>query len=144
MPNSSGRNRENGKTNWPARYASPLVAGRGSSDPDANGDVCKLARILGEGMGYGWSAACFIGVTTPLLTEALDRCRRLGFGRILVLPFFLFTGVLEKRIRHQTQEFAEQLIPRWSSSVPATWTPIPCCWKSSRNAPTRPSTAVRT
>ena len=85
-----------------------LVVGRGSSDPDANSDVCKLARILGEGMGYGWSAACYIGVTTPLLPEALERCRHLGFGRILVFPFFLFTGVLEKRIREQTLEFAAQ------------------------------------
>ncbi len=83
-----------------------LVVGRGSSDPDANSDVCKLARLLGEGMGYGWSVACYIGVTTPLLPEALDRSRRLGFGRVLVFPFFLFTGVLEKRIRQQTMEFA--------------------------------------
>ena len=83
-----------------------LVVGRGSSDPDANGDVCKLAHILGEGMGFGWSAACYIGVTTPLLPDALERCRRMGFARILVFPFFLFTGVLEKRIRSQTEEFA--------------------------------------
>jgi sirohydrochlorin cobaltochelatase len=84
-----------------------LVVGRGSSDPDANGDVCKLARMLGEGMGYGWSAACYIGVTTPLLPAALERCRRMGFARIIVFPFFLFTGVLEKRIRRQTLEFAQ-------------------------------------
>jgi sirohydrochlorin cobaltochelatase len=82
-----------------------LVVGRGSSDPDANADVAKLARLLGEGMGFGWSAACYIGVTTPLLPEALERCRRLGFARVLVFPFFLFTGVLEKRIRTQTEEF---------------------------------------
>ncbi len=85
-----------------------LVVGRGSSDPDANSDVCKLARILGEGMGYGWSAACYIGVTTPLLPEALERCHRMGFARVLVFPFFLFTGILEKRIRAQTLEFGRQ------------------------------------
>jgi len=83
-----------------------LVVGRGSSDPDANSDISKLARLLGEGMSYGWSTACYIGVTTPLLPEALERSRHLGFGRILVFPFFLFTGVLEKRIRQQTMEFA--------------------------------------
>lgn len=82
-----------------------LVVGRGSSDPDANGDVQKLARVLSEGMGFGWSAACFIGVTTPLLPEALERCLRLGFGRIVVLPFFLFTGILEKRIRETATAF---------------------------------------
>jgi sirohydrochlorin cobaltochelatase len=85
-----------------------LIVGRGSSDPDANSDVCKLARLLGEGMGYGWSAACYVGVTTPLLPEALERCRRLGFPRVVVFPFFLFTGVLEKRIRQQTMDFAQR------------------------------------
>jgi sirohydrochlorin cobaltochelatase len=83
-----------------------LVVGRGSSDPDANADVQKLSRMLWEGMGYGWAAAGFMGVTTPLLPEALERCQRLGFARILVFPFFLFTGILEKRIRQQTAEFA--------------------------------------
>jgi sirohydrochlorin cobaltochelatase len=85
-----------------------LVVGRGSSDPDANADVQKLARLLWEGMGFGWAAACYIGVTTPLLPEALTRCHRMGFGRILVFPFFLFTGILEKRIRRLTAEFATQ------------------------------------
>ena len=47
-----------------------------------------------------------IAVTTPLLPEALQRCQRLGYARILVFPFFLFTGVLEKRIRTTTAEFA--------------------------------------
>jgi sirohydrochlorin cobaltochelatase len=83
-----------------------LVVGRGSSDPDANADVQKLARLLWEGMGYGWAAACYIGVTTPLVDEALARCQRLGFRRTIVLSFFLFTGVLEKRIRSLTQSFA--------------------------------------
>jgi sirohydrochlorin cobaltochelatase len=82
-----------------------LVVGRGSSDPDANADVAKLARILWEGMGFGWAAACYIGVTTPLLPDALERSHRMGFGRVIVCPFFLFTGVLEKRIRRQTAEF---------------------------------------
>lgn len=85
-----------------------LVVGRGSSDPDANADVQKLARLLWEGMQFGWGAACYIGVTTPLLPEALERCRRMGFARILVFPFFLFTGVLEKRIRQTTLHFAER------------------------------------
>ena len=85
-----------------------LLVGRGSSDPDANADVAKLARMLWEGMGFGWGAACYIGVTTPLLPEALERCHRMGYRRVVVFPFFLFTGVLEKRIRRQTEEFGRQ------------------------------------
>ncbi len=85
-----------------------LVVGRGSSDPDANGDVQELARILREGMGFGWATACFVGITTPLLPEALERCRRMGFGRIAVLPFVLFTGIVEKCIRQVTHAFGQQ------------------------------------
>ena len=93
---------------WDRHDTLLLVVGRGSSDPDANADVQKLTRLLWEGLGFGWAAACYIGVTTPLLPEALTRCHRMGFGRILVLPLFLFTGVLEKRIRRLTAEFAAQ------------------------------------
>jgi sirohydrochlorin ferrochelatase len=85
-----------------------LVVGRGSSDPDANSDIQKLARLLWEGMGFGWAAACYIGITTPRLPEALVYCQRLGLARLVVFPFFLFTGRLEKRIRTQTAEFAAQ------------------------------------
>ena len=31
------------------------VIGRGTSDSDANGNVCKLARMLWEGTGVGWT-----------------------------------------------------------------------------------------
>src|SRR5262245_1395568 len=105
----SGLRLEEAEKNAPPRLRRDtllLAVGRGSSDPDANADVGKLARILWEGMGYGWAAAAYIGVTTPLLPEALDRCRRMGFARIIVFPFFLFTGILEKRIRSITKEFA--------------------------------------
>lgn len=83
-----------------------LVVGRGSSDPDANGDLCKLGRFLWEGRRYPWVEVCFIGITSPLLPEGLKRCRVLGARRILVLPHFLFTGVLVPRIHRLSAEFA--------------------------------------
>jgi sirohydrochlorin ferrochelatase len=85
-----------------------LVVGRGSSDPDANADVAKLARILWEGMGLGWAETAFSGVTVPAVPEALARCQRLGFRRLIVFSLFLFTGVLEKRIRQSVADFAGQ------------------------------------
>ncbi len=39
-----------------------LFIGRGSSDPDANSDVYKLARIIWEGSGYSTVETCFIGL----------------------------------------------------------------------------------
>lgn len=83
-----------------------LVVGRGSSDPDSNSDIQKLTRLLWEGLGFGWAETCFSGVAYPLVPEALGRVHRMGYARVVVFPFFLFTGVLEKRIREQTAEFA--------------------------------------
>ncbi|HLJ94798.1 MAG TPA: sirohydrochlorin chelatase [Gemmataceae bacterium] len=80
-----------------------LVVGRGSSDPDANANIAKVARFLQEGYPTGWSAVAFTGVTTPLLSDALPVCERAGFRRIVVQPYFLFTGVLLKRIYAQVE-----------------------------------------
>ncbi len=81
-----------------------LLVGRGSSDPDANANIAKVARFLQEGYPTAWSACAFSGVTTPLLPDALSVCERAGFRRIVVQPYFLFTGVLLKRIYAQVEE----------------------------------------
>ncbi len=75
-----------------------LLVGRGSSDPDANANIARVGRFLQEGYPVGWSAHCFSGVARPFLEEALPACERMGFRRIVVQPYFLFTGVLLKRI----------------------------------------------
>ncbi len=84
-----------------------LLVGRGSSDPDGNADLHKVARLLWEGRPYPLVEACFVGITAPRVPEGLERCRRLGARRIAVVPYFLFTGVLEQRIRDQAQTFAQ-------------------------------------
>ncbi len=92
---------------WPAEDTAVLVVGRGSSDPDANSDLFKLSRLLWEGRRYPWVEACFIGVTNPSLPEGLARCVALGAQRIIVLPYFLFTGVLIPRIHRLVAAFLE-------------------------------------
>lgn len=82
-----------------------LVVGRGTSDPDANSDIAKFTRMLWEGMGFGFASTAFIGVTTPLLKDALPVLDRLPYRRVIVLPVFLFTGVLLKKIYQQIEEF---------------------------------------
>jgi sirohydrochlorin cobaltochelatase len=85
-----------------------VLVGRGSSDPDANGDLFKIARLIYEGRPYPMVEPCFIGITTPLLEEGLRRCVRLGTKRIAVVPYFLFTGVLERRIRANSLRFGKE------------------------------------
>ena len=75
-----------------------LIIGRGSSDPDANGDLHKVSRLFWEGDRYGSVETCFIGVTQPDLPSGIKRCVQLGAKRIIAIPYFIFTGVLIKRI----------------------------------------------
>ena len=73
-----------------------LVVGRGASDPDANSNIAKITRMLWEGFGFGWGETAYSGVTFPLTEPALEHATRLGFKRIIVFPYFLFTGILVK------------------------------------------------
>jgi len=83
-----------------------VVVGRGTNDPDANSNIAKITRMLWEGMGFGWAETAYSGVAHPRVDAALDRAARLGFRRIVVFPYFLFTGVLVKRIYAQTDDAA--------------------------------------
>ena len=82
------------------------VVGRGTSDPDANSNISKVARMLWEGMGFGWSETCYSGVTFPLVGPGLEHAAKLGYRRIIVFPYFLFTGVLVKRIYRIADQIA--------------------------------------
>ncbi|MFJ3644333.1 sirohydrochlorin chelatase [Streptomyces sp. NPDC090108] len=83
-----------------------LLVGRGSTDPDANAEVHKAARLLWEGRGYAGVETAFVSLAAPDVPSGLDRCARLGARRIVVLPYFLFTGILPERVRRQTEEWA--------------------------------------
>lgn len=75
-----------------------IIVGRGSSDMDANSDLAKVARMLLEQERVAYTDICYTGVTHPDLPTTMRRVVRLGFKRVVVLPYFLFTGVLVRRI----------------------------------------------
>ena len=81
-----------------------VVVGRGSSDPDANSNICKITRMLVEGFGFGWGETVFSGVTFPLVEPGLRMAANLGFKKIIVFPYFLFSGVLINRIQRHTEK----------------------------------------
>lgn len=87
-----------------------VLVGRGSTDPDANSDLYKVCRLLSDSRGLGPVEAAFVSLAEPGVPGALDRCRRLGARRVAVVPYFLFTGRLVERIRHQ--------VSAWSHSHP--------------------------
>lgn len=75
-----------------------VVVGRGTSDSEANAEAAKLTRIVSENMGFGWADTVYSGVTYPSVGIGLETLLKLGYKRIVVAPYFLFTGRLIKRI----------------------------------------------
>ena len=75
-----------------------VVVGRGTSDTEANAEVAKLTRMVNENMGFGWADTIYSGVTYPSVGVGLEHLMKLGFKKIVVAPYFLFSGRLIKRI----------------------------------------------
>ncbi len=82
-----------------------IVVGRGSSDPDANADFCKVVRLFAEGRGLGWVLPSFVGIAKPLFEDTAELVARARPDRIVVVPYFLFGGRLIRKIHEQVSGF---------------------------------------
>ncbi|WNH12487.1 sirohydrochlorin chelatase [Thalassobellus suaedae] len=84
-----------------------MVVGRGTTDTDANSDVHKLACMLGEGMGFGFTTVSYSGTAYPSVTKSLELTSKMQFKRTIAIPFFFFTGILLERIYNEIRVFDE-------------------------------------
>ena len=85
-----------------------VVVGRGTSDTQANAEAARLTRIVSENMGFGWADTVYSGVTYPSVGAGLEKLIKLGYKRIVVAPYFLFTGRLIKRISGYVDKIAKE------------------------------------
>lgn len=83
-----------------------VVAASGSSDPDANSDLAKAARFLGETTGHQWVEAAFAGVTWPRIETVLRRVAAAGARRVVVFSWSLLAGLLEQRVASTAAQVA--------------------------------------
>jgi sirohydrochlorin cobaltochelatase len=49
-------------------------------------------------MGFGWAEVSYSDAAYPLFDACMAKGIKLGFKRIIVFPYFLFTGTLVRRI----------------------------------------------
>jgi sirohydrochlorin cobaltochelatase len=95
-----------------------VVVGRGTSDPDANGDAAKLARIVSERLGFAFATVGYIAVTRPTFADALELVEHLPFPRVVVLPLVLFDGLLHKGIALELDAFRARSAKQWQLAAP--------------------------
>lgn len=81
-----------------------VVTGSGSSDPDANGDLAKAARMLAEATGHRWVETAYAGVSWPRADQLLARLERAGARRVVRFSWSLLAGLLERRVNGWADE----------------------------------------
>ncbi len=91
---------------WTPGQTSVVFLGRGCSVPEANADHVRLGRLLREEGGYGDVVTGFIQIAEPDLTTALDRAYAHGGRKIVIMPHYLFPGLLQNWARQQSAAWA--------------------------------------
>lgn len=86
-----------------------LVVGRGATDPAANAELCKIARLVAEGRGLPLTDTAFVSLAPPDVPAGLARLVQLGASSVVVSPYFLFQGDLLARIASQARAFASDV-----------------------------------
>ncbi|MFI6908876.1 sirohydrochlorin chelatase [Nonomuraea sp. NPDC050394] len=77
-----------------------VLVGEGSTDPVANAEVHRVSRLFWETHAYDFMTVetAFVSVTPPGVPGGLERCRRLGAKRVIVVPYLLFAGVMLEKV----------------------------------------------
>jgi len=85
-----------------------VLLGRGSSDRQANGEMAKMARWVLEDSDHELVDVAFTGITYPRLEKVVQRQSLLGMTQVVVLPYYLFNGLLMERIKRQVENLKAQ------------------------------------
>jgi sirohydrochlorin ferrochelatase len=82
-----------------------VFVARGSSDPDANSEAARLARLVYEGRPYSRVETAFIGITEPHLDQVMTEVTRHDPDGVIVMPYMLGDGVLNQRIADAVADY---------------------------------------
>lgn len=85
-----------------------MVIGRGSSDAGANSAFFHMSRLIGEGLGLRHIVPAFVGITKPDYRESLRLIAKMRPRHLVVLPYFLYSGILHKRIQNEIAAWAQR------------------------------------
>jgi sirohydrochlorin cobaltochelatase len=83
-----------------------LVVARGTSDPDANAEATRAARLVAEWHGSTLLQVGFTGMTWPSVPDVLEHMASLTPGPFAVFFWFLCHGRLIERARRQIAAFS--------------------------------------
>ncbi len=74
------------------------ILAHGSRDSRINSEAEKKLVLLGKEMGFAKTVVHFAGTSKISMEDIFENLRPQDFSRVILLPFFLFTGVWVKRV----------------------------------------------
>ena len=92
----------------PCPHPSVLMIGRGCSDTNANGNFCKIVRLVEEAAAVERMAYGFIAVVRPTVPQAVDRLVREGPPAVILQPYLLFPGRLVEDLQSLVDRYRRE------------------------------------
>jgi len=71
-----------------------LIVGRGSSDPMIQEDFAAIVNGMKGRLEVASISVCYLAAAKPTLQEGLERITKHAAGRIVLVPYLLFSGLL--------------------------------------------------
>jgi sirohydrochlorin cobaltochelatase len=85
-----------------------LLVGAGTSSPDANAELTRMAEKLSDTL-FTVVEPAFVSLARPTVEEGVARCVDRGARHVVTGHYFLNTGVLARRIEPKARAEAERL-----------------------------------
>ncbi|WP_226683040.1 sirohydrochlorin chelatase [Sutcliffiella horikoshii] len=83
---------------------SVLLVGRGSSDPAIHKAFSQIRTGIGKRLGVSRVDVCYLAANTPLFAEGIEEISRNAGGRVLVVPYLLFAGLLLSEVEREVRK----------------------------------------
>ncbi|MCL6570518.1 MAG: sirohydrochlorin chelatase [Bacillus sp. (in: Bacteria)] len=81
-----------------------LIVGRGSSDQDIHVAFAEIAKGIQDLLCAEHVSVCYLAATEPRLKEGLEVISQKNSGRVIVIPYILFSGLLLNEIDQEVRK----------------------------------------
>jgi len=85
-----------------------LIVGRGSSDTEIQSSFGVITRGIQQLLGVRAVSVCYLAAASPNLQEGLEQISRGASGKIIVVPYLLFPGLLTAEVNHEVKRLQRQ------------------------------------
>ncbi|PLT31892.1 sirohydrochlorin chelatase [Peribacillus deserti] len=81
-----------------------LIVGRGSSDPAIHQSFERIASGVQDRLGVKETRVCYLAAAEPSFRDGIERISIEHHGRVIVVPYLLFSGLLLSEINTEVRK----------------------------------------